>query len=588
LFVVVPWQGARDRAGDAAAVPPVPAGPGYTREAVTILDSGAWWRVEPDYSLFLVRNVQFATHNASHWRIASAYGPWGFLFRGYHPANYWISVVIWSLLAGLASYLAYRIGGWPAAIALAVILAANPRPLLLMVLPLLVAHAAPLKRSLAVPSIAALALISLVKSSSLALSVIVTAATSVAFPLAAVVYVVAFLLLFLIAGQDIGWLIPFLRATWHVSSTYGEAEVSSGVSTGLVLPIVGAALVLLEIRRRRWPRALVLAAVVLAFMKTALVRSDMFHAELAPCAAAALLIIYAAEMGRFRYAALAAAFVLAVAYLPPPAELGRQAIAMANPIGAKRDSDRIYANDLAWLRARTPLPPVRGSVDVYGERQSLAIAHALAYRPRPIYQSYIAYDAYLARINAERLRAVDAPDVILFSMARSDERFPSLDDGLSWPDLMTRYRVAATSPEFALMQKATPSAYTLKPCGTIEAVVGQTVPMPANCRGLVWSQIVATPTFAGRLLATLYKIPTLTLTTHTQNGETIGGRLIRRTAAAGFLLSPVIVGPVDFAAAASGRADTLAPREVQSLVADTSARGLYQRAVSIRLYELRF
>ena len=584
---MVPWQGARDRAGDAVVAPPVPAGPGYTYEAVTILQAGAWWRVEPDYSLFLIRNVQFATNNASHWRIASAYGPWGFLFRGYHPANYWVSIAIWGLLAGLAAYLAQRIGGWPAAIALAVILAANPRPLLLMIVPLLVFRAAPMKPLLAVPSIAALALISLVKSSSLALAVIVTVASTVAFPLAPVVYIVAFVVLFLTAGQDISWLLPFLRATWHVSSTYGEAEVSPGEWTGIVLPIVGAALVILELRRRRWPRAVVLAAIVLAFMKTALVRSDMFHAELAPCAAAALLIVYAAEMGRFRYAALAAALLLVVAYLPPLAEMGRQAIAMANPIAAKRDSDRIYANDLKWLRTRPALPPIQGSVDVYGERQSLAIAHGLAYRPRPIYQSYIAYDAYLARINAERLRAPDAPDAILFTMTRSDDRFPSLDDGLSWPDLMARYRVAATAPEFALMRKATPSPYRIEPCGTIEAVVGQTVPMPANCRGLVWSEIAATPTFAGRLLATLYKIPTLTLTTHTRNGETIGGRLIRRTAAAGFLLSPVIVGPVDFAAAASGRADTLAPREVQSLVVDTASRRLYQRAVSIRLYELR-
>src|SRR5205085_7179746 len=105
--------------------------------------------------------------------------------------------------------------------------------------------------------------------------------------------------------------------------------------------------------------------------------------------------------------AAVAAIAIIAPYLPAPGEIGRQSMAMANPAAAKRKSDALFARDLASIRARVPRPPVEGTVDVYGNWQSVAIAHGLDYRPRPVFQSYIAYDAALATMNADHLR--DAP-----------------------------------------------------------------------------------------------------------------------------------------------------------------------------------
>ncbi len=603
LFVIVPWQGALDRIGDAANIPPVPTAKGYTEQALAILNSGAWWRVEPDYSLFLVRNVEFATRNAARWHIVTAYGPWSFLFRGYHPANYVPLVVAWSSFALITALLLRRtpIIGF----ALLVVLAANPRPTLLLVLPLLVFRSYFETRRFG-PLIAlgsvALALMGFVKSSSLILGLIVVVAMAIdqmllrRAPYGLAVYVASFLAFWFLAGQDVGWLLPFLRGTWHVSSTYGEAEFSGAMTVSTVLLLLTAVcIVALQVARLRrgsdFLGVVTLVAILLAFVKTALVRSDIFHAELAPAAMMALVLVFAGDLAR-RRAIVAVIVVASIAvispFLPPIDELRRQFVAIADPLAAKRRSDALYARDLASTARQTPLPQIGGTVDVYGDRQSIALAHGLDYQPRPVYQSYIAYDQYLATANARYLRSNQAPDFILFSMSRSDERFPSLDDGLSWPELLTRYRLSGVSPEFALLQRASPaSAYQLRPCGTIRARMGARFRMPDQCSGLVWTRMQIQPTIGGRLLAILYRAPEIDLFTTTGDRETIGGRLIRRTAAAGFLLSPVIVGPIDFAALASGRADTLAPRVVDSLVIESKTGAhFYQPEITITLYQL--
>src|SRR2546429_4999075 len=41
--------------------------------------------------------------------IAFTFGPWGFLYGGYHPATYSISVVVWAVLAVVFWWAAWRV-----------------------------------------------------------------------------------------------------------------------------------------------------------------------------------------------------------------------------------------------------------------------------------------------------------------------------------------------------------------------------------------------------------------------------------------------------------------------------------------------
>ena len=56
-------------------------------------------------------------------------------------------------------------------------------------------------------------------------------------------------------------------------------------------------------------------------------------------------------------------------------------------------------------------------------------------------QSYAAFTPELADLNAAYLRSSHAPDNVFFECAPIDDHYPSLDDGLSWPVLLTRYDI---------------------------------------------------------------------------------------------------------------------------------------------------
>jgi hypothetical protein len=279
-----------------------------------------------------------------------------------------------------------------------------------------------------------------------------------------------------------------------------------------------------------------------------------------PMAILTMLLMYVP-----RYAAIAAIAIIAP-YLPAPSEIGRQFVAMANPVAAKRKSDALYARDLESIRRRAPRPPVDGSVDVYGNWQSVAIAHGLDYRPRPVFQSYIAYDAALATMNAAHLRD-DPPQSILFAINFTDHRYPALDDALSWPELLTRYEPVAASRDFLAMRRTKPRTLRVLRTRTVHGRLGEPMAIPAD--GLVWAEIKVETTILGKLLAFAYKVPELTIAV-----DDVEGRLIRRTAGAGFLLSPVVTQP----------SELFGQRSAHSVVVKGGA--LYRRNITLVLQEL--
>jgi len=565
LLVIVPWQGELDRLGDAAALPPVPAAIPTIDIALSLLSRGLSWRVEPDYSLFLVHNVQFAERRP--WHLATTYGPWGFLFRGYAPRNYAPLVALWSALAALAVLL---LRDRPvAAAAMLVVLAADPRAGMLLVFPLLLLRAwfaARAHSATTIGAIAATGLLGLVKASSLVLGGVVVAAIGVdevrrrRVPWTPIVYAASLLAWWLIAGQDLGWIAPFLRATWHVTSGYGEAA-SAGTTPVLTVLMFVAAIAFVAWLRRDAIETAALALLLLGFAKAGLVRADIFHAALAPMALLTLMLAYAP-----RWTAIAAVAIIAP-YLPAPGELGRQIIAMANPAAAKRASDALYARDLASIRARLPRPPVDGTVDVYGNWQSVAIAYGLDYRPRPVFQSYIAYDAALAAMNARHLRD-DPPQSLLFAINYTDGRYPALDDALSWPEILAHYAPVAASRDFVAMRRMKPRTLRVVAARTLHGRLGEPLAIPPAA--LLWAEVHVETTMLGKLLAFAYKLPELRIAV---NG--IEGRFLRRTAGAGFLLSPIVTQPRELFGGQPARSMTI------------RGGGLYERDVTVVLKELR-
>ena len=85
------------------------------------------------------------------------------------------------------------------------------------------------------------------------------------------------------------------------------------------------------------------------------------------------------------------------------------------------------------VRAEHPLPPIKGTVDIYPYEEDIVLEHGFELHPRPVFQSYMAYTPRLARANAEHLAGDDAPQWILLRVAPIDQRPPALDDSAPPP-----------------------------------------------------------------------------------------------------------------------------------------------------------
>jgi hypothetical protein len=256
-----------------------------------------------------------------------------------------------------------------------------------------------------------------------------------------------------------------------------------------------------------------------------------------------------------------------------------------------------YEKNLARERTEFPLPPLPGGADLYSYEQTILFAHGLPYQPRPVIQSYSAYTPELAELNAAHLRTAAAARNLLFSIQTIDGRFPSLDDGRSWPELLTRYDLKGAADDqgkFLLLSKtAVPREFHLLSLKNTTATFGAPVMLPAATNGPVWAEIEIKKTLTGSVVSTLYKPPLLWLTVLLKNGAQHRFRLVPGQAAGGFLLSPLIADTKSFAALAGvdWRQD-LAGLEVEAMTisadTDSGSTSCYQSPMAVRFYQLEY
>jgi hypothetical protein len=256
-----------------------------------------------------------------------------------------------------------------------------------------------------------------------------------------------------------------------------------------------------------------------------------------------------------------------------------------------------YAKSLAGVRDKFPMPPIKGGVDVYSWNQAVLFAYDLRYQGRPVLQSYSAYTPELAELNAAYLRSDRAPANLLFRIQPIDHRFPSLEDGRSWPELLTRYDIKGASDAVGtyllLSRSAVPREYHLTPLQNIPARFGEPVSLPSATNGPVWAEIEINDSLVGSIVSRLYKPPVLVLTVFFRDGGQYVFRLVPAMARSGFLLSPAIGNNLAFAslASASGQAHP-AHLEVMSMTisarTESGSTICYQSPMQIRFYHLDF
>jgi hypothetical protein len=250
----------------------------------------------------------------------------------------------------------------------------------------------------------------------------------------------------------------------------------------------------------------------------------------------------------------------------------------------------------AGIRGQLPLPATDGTVDLYPFDLAAVFAAGQKWSPRPVFQSHAAYTPALAERNRDHLRGTAAPDRIYFSLPILDARYPSLDDGLSWPELIGRYRISGYFDRYVVLEKRT------RPINVdVGAVVlderasfGKQISLPTT-GALMWAKIDITPSLIGQVISVLYKLPPLYLSVKYDNGLTERFRFIPGEGRSGFLFSPTVRSAVDFMVMQSARRDDFfwGRTPVSFVIADDDSSQLKSKYVwtptySLTLSELRF
>lgn len=225
-----------------------------------------------------------------------------------------------------------------------------------------------------------------------------------------------------------------------------------------------------------------------------------------------------------------------------------------------------HAQRVRDLAGMMPMPAFAGGVDMIGHWQALLLANQAPYRPRPVFQGYMAYTPRLAAANAAYLSGTEAPRWLLFHPETIDGRLPTIDDAALWPLLLGAYRPAGSVGRYALLERrARPRRWRLLPLGEVDAQTDAPIAVPPPDGGPIWARIDVRDTPAERLQAVLFAAPYVFVDVVFTTNAVWRARVVPAVAADGFLLSPVVDNVAGFVALSERGPAALADKTVRAI-----------------------
>jgi hypothetical protein len=248
--------------------------------------------------------------------------------------------------------------------------------------------------------------------------------------------------------------------------------------------------------------------------------------------------------------------------------------------------------ELAKLPAR-----IQGTADFLGNNPGIVAAHpALRYTPRPMIESINAQTERLAEANAAFFRSERAPEHVLFEVAWYPmppfDRFPAINDGPSWFELLSRYDLSHNGQELLVFSKRSiPRPLQQLPLTVQKARWNQEITLPRQSNSLLWAQVRFGDTAIGRFVEAIYKRPCVFITVQTSIGREFRHSLVPRMAAAGFLLSPLVAETEDMASVATALAQNEGLDELEQvdsirISVEGDRRGYYQDEFTLTLKQV--
>ena len=424
----------------------------------------------------------------------------------------------------------------------------------------------------------------------------------------------------LACGQPLADFGSFVINGIVVSREYGEAAGLGGLPMlrwlGVLLGLITLGAVVLQVwcagesgaRFRGWQRLLVLgwvSGLLLLVWKHGLVRLDRQHFfDLSGFAVVSALGLHAlpSNQSRFRLAARAISLVCCLlsvlivhwaflpAWLPSLTQITNQWVWNSGWLFCPEKNHRLQEPGLLALRQEAQLPGLRSiirgaSVDVFGCHQAHAVLNGLNYHPRPVFQSYLAYNRKLAKLNEAFYLSDRAPEFVLLELAGLEHRYSALDDSLALRTVLANYDAVSAEKDFVLVRhKATSRPTQLKSIKTRAFTIGERLDLDAESADNLWLELEIEPTWYGRLMEFIYRAPPIRLSVW--DGPK---RVARRQAAppvlsSGFLCSPFLSNSEDIQNF-YGNKPVLRPTGF-SLEPDPGTAWFWQPTVRFRLFRV--
>ncbi len=441
-------------------------------------------------------------------------------------------------------------------------------------------------------------LIAIAAASSLAAFLIFLSARAILLAAAALLLPLAGVMTFwLFAGQSLADLPTYFLNMAQIVSGYTEAHALDGDFREVVVFLAASAGIFWVLATMPAARMFRLALMIAfgAFLFSAFKNGFVRHADGHAFYAAAALVLtpVALNLSVFKpgkiapilWVAVVGWFVIDGAYIRSLPELLFFNLFKTYAEGAEGFRERIlrtvdlneaFATRIASIAAEAQFPKLDGATDIYNYNQSYLLASGAHWRPRPVLQSYSADTARLARLDRDFLASPRAADNILFRLETIDGRFPSMDDGASWPNLFTYYALAAYEPNDYLLLKHVKGAVPgqAKPLVDGNFELGHDVELPSS-NVLLYAELEVRPTLFGVLASLLYKPAVLGMSVTLASGQTRNFRIDSRMASAGFLLSPFVENTTEFGYL-FGNLKALGENEIRSV--RVNGDSLYWRA----------
>lgn len=242
----------------------------------------------------------------------------------------------------------------------------------------------------------------------------------------------------------------------------------------------------------------------------------------------------------------------------------------------------------SFLAQQTHLPVLPGTADLYSYEQGALIVSGNTWVPRPIFQSYSVFNASFAQLNRQHLLSSKRPEYLFFKIQPVDQRLPSLEDGSSWPVLLSHYQIQKTVADFLLLhQRAAPLSWSKREIlPATSHHLGERVLVPASHQLLLLRIHIHLTTW-GRLVNFLFKPQELWLHVELADGTKKEYRFVAEMAASAFLFSPLIEATQEFSLLYRSSKELAAKRvKAFSLVATVHHSQQWQQEYQVQ-WELR-